>query len=48
MRRVAQISIFVREPESGLVRSECAVSFVPDGDTVLGPGSRKLERMLDR
>ena len=48
IRRVAEISIFVREPENGLVRSECAVSFAPDGDTVLGPGSRKLERMLDR
>ena len=48
IRRVAEISIFVREPGNGLVRSECAVSFVPDGETVLGPGSRKLERMLDR
>jgi pilus assembly protein CpaF len=48
LRRVAEISIFVREPGTGLVRSECAVSFAPDGDTVLGPGGRKLERMLDR
>jgi pilus assembly protein CpaF len=48
IRRVAEISIFVRESGTGLVRSECAVSFAPDGDTVLGPGSRKLERMLDR
>ncbi len=48
MRRVAEISIFVREPESGLVRSERAVSFRPDRGTVLGPGSRQLERMLDR
>jgi pilus assembly protein CpaF len=48
MRRVAEISILVREPASGLVRSECAVDFRPEGDTVRGPGSRQLERMLDR
>jgi hypothetical protein len=48
MRRVAEISIFVREPESGLVRSERAVSFRPDMGTVLGPCSRQLERMLGR
>jgi pilus assembly protein CpaF len=48
MRRVAEISIFVREPGSGLVHSESAVHFRPDGGTVLGLGSRQLERMLDR
>ncbi len=48
MRRVAEISIFVREPGSGLVHSECAVRFRPDGGTALGHGSRQLERMLDR
>ena len=48
MRRVAEISILVRDPASGLVRSECAVDFRRDGGTVLGPGSRQLERMLDR
>ena len=48
MRRVAEISIFIREQGSGLVRSERAVHFGPDGGTVLGPGSRHLERMLDR
>lgn len=48
MRRVAEISIFVREPGSGLVHSECAVNFRPDGGTMLGAGSRQLERMLDR
>jgi pilus assembly protein CpaF len=47
-RRVAEISIFVRDPGDGLVRSECAVEFHADGRTVLGPGSRQLERMLDR
>lgn len=48
MRRVAEISIFVREPGSGLVHSECAVHFRSDGGTALGAGSRQLERMLDR
>ena len=48
VRRVAEISIFVREPRSGLVRSECAVQFRTDGSNVLGPGSRQLERMLER
>jgi pilus assembly protein CpaF len=48
VRRVAEISILVREPASGLVRSECAVDFRPDGDIVRGHGSRQLERMLDR
>jgi pilus assembly protein CpaF len=47
MRRVTEISIFVREPGSGLVRTECAVEFHPDGRTVLGPGRRQLERMLE-
>lgn len=47
-RRVAEIATFVREPESGLVRSECAVGLRPDGEIVRGPGSRQLERMLDR
>ncbi|HEX3198818.1 MAG TPA: TadA family conjugal transfer-associated ATPase [Propionibacteriaceae bacterium] len=48
LRRVAEISIFIREQGSGLVRSECAVAFGSDGGTVLGSGSRQLERMLDR
>ncbi len=48
MRRVAEISIFIRDPGSGLVRSERAVHFQPGGGTVLGPGSRQLERMLER
>ncbi len=45
-RRVAEISIFVREPQSGLVSCECAVHFRPDGGSALGPGGRQLERML--
>ena len=48
MRRVAEISIFIREPRSGLVHSECAIDFSPHRGSVLGPGSRQLERMLDR
>jgi len=48
LRRVAEISIFVRDSTGGLVSSECAVEFLADGRTVLGPGSRQLERMLDR
>jgi pilus assembly protein CpaF len=47
-RRVAEISIFVRDPTDGLVRSECALAFHADGRTVLGPGSGQLERMLDK
>jgi pilus assembly protein CpaF len=47
-RRVAEISIFVRDSTGGLVSSECAVEFLADGRTVLGPGSRQLERMLNR
>ena len=48
LRRVAEISIFVRDSTGGLVSSECGVEFLADGRTVLGPGSRQLERMLDR
>jgi pilus assembly protein CpaF len=48
MRRVAEISIFVREQTSGLVRCERAVEFHKDGRTVLGPASRELDRMLRR
>jgi pilus assembly protein CpaF len=48
IRRVVEISIFVRNPTDGLVRSECALEFHPDGRTMRGGGSRQLERMLDR
>jgi pilus assembly protein CpaF len=48
LRRVAEISIFARDGTTGLVRSERAVDFHADGRTVLGPGSRQLERLLDR
>jgi pilus assembly protein CpaF len=48
VRRVGEISIFAHDAMAGLVRSERAVEFHPDGRTVLGPGSRQLERLLDR
>ncbi|HET6759408.1 MAG TPA: TadA family conjugal transfer-associated ATPase [Propionibacteriaceae bacterium] len=47
-RRVAGISIFIRDSADGLVHSESAVEFQKDGRTVLGPGGRQLERMLHR
>jgi len=47
-RRVAEISIFVCDPASGLVHTEGAVEFLINGQTVRGPGIRQLERMLDR
>jgi pilus assembly protein CpaF len=48
LRRVGEISIFARDGTTGLVRTERAVEFHADGRTVLGPGSRQLERLLDR
>jgi pilus assembly protein CpaF len=48
VRRVAEISIFVRDRADGLVRTEHAIEFHADGQTAVGPGSRQLERMLDR
>jgi pilus assembly protein CpaF len=48
LRCVGEISIFARDGTTGLVRSEHAVEFHADGRTVLGPGSRQLERLLDR
>lgn len=48
VRRVAEISIFARDGTAELVHTERAVAFHVDGRTVLGPGSRQLERLLDR
>jgi pilus assembly protein CpaF len=48
LRCVGEISIFARDGTTGLVRTEHAVEFHADGRTVLGPGSRQLERLLDR
>jgi pilus assembly protein CpaF len=47
-RRVAEISIFVCDPASGLVHTEGAVEFHTNGQTVRGPGIRQLEGMLVR
>jgi len=48
IRRVVEISIFASDPSSGLVRSERALEFRTDGQIVRGPGSRRLEGMLNR
>jgi pilus assembly protein CpaF len=48
VRRVAEISIFARDGTAELVHTERAVAFHVDGRTVLGPGGRQLERLLDR
>ena len=45
---MSQISVFVRDPASGLTRTEQAVAFGPDGTTRLGPGGPRLERLLAR
>jgi len=47
-RRVGEIAVFVRDESTGLVRTERAVQFAADGRTVLGPGSGRLEAVLDR
>ena len=47
-RRVSEVSVFVRDPTTALVRTERAVEFTRDGRSVRGPGSRQLERLLDR
>jgi pilus assembly protein CpaF len=48
IRRVTEVSVIVRDPASALVRTERAVEFTSDGRSVRGPGSRQLERLLDR
>ena len=47
-RRVSEISVFTRDPDTGLTRTEQAVAFGADGVTRVGPGGARLERMLDR
>ena len=47
-RRVSEISVFARDPATGLTRTEQAVVFDPDGVTRRGPGGARLERMLGR
>ena len=41
-------AVFVRDESTGLVHTERAVQFAADGRTVLGPGSGRLEAVLDR
>ena len=48
LRRVSEVSVFVRDPATALVRTERAVEFTREGRSVRGPGSRQLERLLDR
>ncbi len=45
-RRVSEISVFVRDPASGISRTEQAVGFGADGSAHRGPGGPQLERLL--
>jgi pilus assembly protein CpaF len=47
-RRVAEVHVVVRDAATGLTRTEPAVEFGPKGRIRLGPGSGRLERLLDR
>ena len=47
-RRVSEVSVFVRDDRTGLTRTEQAVVFAADGRTRLGPGSARLESLLER
>ncbi len=47
-RQVSEVSVFVRDPATALVRTERAVEFTREGRSGRGPGSRQLERLLDR
>jgi hypothetical protein len=44
---VSEICVLERD-RSGLVRADPAIVFGVDGSTHLGPGSRRLDRLLDR
>jgi pilus assembly protein CpaF len=48
VRRVAEVHVVVRDPVSGRTRTEAAVEFQSSGRIRLGPGSARLERLLDR
>jgi len=48
VRRVAGVHVLVRDDATGLTRTEPAVEFDPTGRIRLGPGSERLERLLDR
>lgn len=47
-RRVGEISVFVRDPATGLARTERAVEFDPSGRTRRGPAAARLEELLGR
>jgi pilus assembly protein CpaF len=47
-RRVAEVHVVLRDAATGLTRTESAVEFGPTGRIRLGPGSARLERLLDR
>ncbi len=46
-RRVAEVQVLACNRSSGLVHTEAALTF-SEGRTVLGPGARALDRLLDR
>ncbi len=48
VRRLAEVHVVVRDEGSGLTRTSPAVAFAADGRAKLGPGSGRLERLLDR
>ncbi len=48
LRRVGEISVFVRDPATGLTRTERAVVFDSSGRTRRGPAAARLEALLDR
>jgi pilus assembly protein CpaF len=48
VRRVAEVHVVVRDVGTGLAATEPAVEFGPKGRIRLGPGSGRLERLLDR
>ena len=48
VRQVSEISVLVRSATTGLVHTERAVLFTPDGRVERGPGGPQLERLLDR
>jgi pilus assembly protein CpaF len=48
LRRVSEISVLVRAATTGLVHTDRAVLFTPDGRVELGPGGPALERLLAR
>jgi pilus assembly protein CpaF len=48
VRRVSEVHVVVRDAATGLTRTEPAVELGPQGRIRLGPGSGRLERLLDR